>query len=223
MGEIVISGRGVELPGVEVDRSLSLLGHSRARLPEEDIHRIILHHDAALSARSCYRILAKRGLSTHFVIDNDGTIYQFLDPGLRQAWASGSVHGKRRDEHRLMPNETSFNRGSVAIDFSNACELRWAKRYKPPRPVLTQHMHRGRVKWLGLYPGQVAACVALCRLLCDEFDIQRAVPLADDGSALLQVLDPVPSGIVGHLHLTRRKYDPFGLDWPAFETEVAGG
>ncbi len=39
----------------------------------------VCHWDAALSADSCYRILRKRGLSIHFTIDNDGTIFQYLD------------------------------------------------------------------------------------------------------------------------------------------------
>jgi hypothetical protein len=40
---------------------------------------VVTHWDACLSATSCKRILERRGISTHFVIDNDGTIVQLAD------------------------------------------------------------------------------------------------------------------------------------------------
>jgi len=165
------------------------------------VQRIILHHDATLSARHCFKILRKRNLSTHFCIDNDGTIYQFLDPATTSAWASGK----------------GYNQTAVAIDFSNACELKWASRYEPPRPVVEQRIHGHGVKWLGLYEVQQRACEKLCRLLCEAFGVPPVVPLGQDGEPLLGDLRPVPAGVIGHLHLTRRKFDPFGLDWMALQ------
>ena len=40
---------------------------------------IVTHWDACLNAKSCRRVLEKRGISSHFVIDNDGTIVQMAD------------------------------------------------------------------------------------------------------------------------------------------------
>ena len=37
------------------------------------------HWDVCLSSTSCHRVLNNRGISVHFLIDNDGTIYQTLD------------------------------------------------------------------------------------------------------------------------------------------------
>jgi hypothetical protein len=37
------------------------------------------HWDVCLSSESCAKVLNKRGISVHFLIDNDGTIYQMLD------------------------------------------------------------------------------------------------------------------------------------------------
>jgi N-acetyl-anhydromuramyl-L-alanine amidase AmpD len=52
----------------------------------EVVDQFVIHYDAAGSSRKCFEILQdKRGLSVHFMLDVDGTIYQTLD--LRdQAW-----------------------------------------------------------------------------------------------------------------------------------------
>ena len=48
---------------------------TKARAPK----MIVTHWDVCLSAASCKRVLERRGISTHFAIDNDGTIVQLLD------------------------------------------------------------------------------------------------------------------------------------------------
>ena len=39
----------------------------------------VCHWDVCLSSESCFNVLQNRGLSVHFLIDNDGTIYQTMD------------------------------------------------------------------------------------------------------------------------------------------------
>ncbi len=44
------------------------------------IRKFVLHHDGLTTAEMCWNVLQnERGLSCHFLIDNDGTIYQTLD------------------------------------------------------------------------------------------------------------------------------------------------
>src|SRR5215207_6015858 len=44
------------------------------------IKQFVLHHDGCWSAEMCWNVLHnERGLSCHFLIDNDGTIYQTID------------------------------------------------------------------------------------------------------------------------------------------------
>ena len=62
------------------------------------------HWDVCLNSSACARVIAKRGISIHFCIDNDGVIYQFLDTN-DIAWHAGN----RR-----------VNNASIGIDFSNA-------------------------------------------------------------------------------------------------------
>ena len=52
----------------------------------EEIDLFVVHYDACGTSRECFRVLQDvRGLSVHFMLDVDGTIYQTLD--LRdEAW-----------------------------------------------------------------------------------------------------------------------------------------
>ena len=46
--------------------------------PKRKIRYFVNHWDVCLSSKSCQSILDRRGISVHFLIDNDGTIYQTL-------------------------------------------------------------------------------------------------------------------------------------------------
>src|SRR5450432_1033684 len=47
------------------------------------IRQFVIHHDGCTSADMCFSVLQnERGLSVHFLLDNDGTIYQTIDLGL---------------------------------------------------------------------------------------------------------------------------------------------
>ena len=75
---------------------------------------VVTHWDATLSAKSCKNILEKKGISTHFVIDNDGTIVQLLDTN-NIGWHAGI---------------RSVNNTSIGIDFSNAVYEKYNKTYE---------------------------------------------------------------------------------------------
>jgi hypothetical protein len=56
------------------------------------VTQVVLHYDAAGSSRRCFEILHDvRGLSAHFLLDTDGTIYQTLDVKQR-AWHAGKAN-----------------------------------------------------------------------------------------------------------------------------------
>src|SRR5262245_32719066 len=47
------------------------------------VRQFVVHHDGCSSSDMCFSVLQnERGLSVHFMIDNDGTIYQTIDLGL---------------------------------------------------------------------------------------------------------------------------------------------
>ncbi len=65
------------------------------------VHQIALHHDVTTDAATTFNVLCTRGLSTHFVVNYDGALYQFMDC-YHVAWATGDN-----------------NAHSIAIDMNN--------------------------------------------------------------------------------------------------------
>ncbi len=64
---------------------LDRLKRGKRKRAREEIKRIILHHTAESSFSQTYHGLKARGLSYHYVIDKDGTIYQLV-PEAYMAW-----------------------------------------------------------------------------------------------------------------------------------------
>ena len=75
--------------------------------PDRKPTMFVNHWDVCLSSESCATVLKKRGISVHFCIDNDGTIYQLLDTQ-HAAWHAGV--GK-------------INHCSIGVEISNAYSL----------------------------------------------------------------------------------------------------
>ena len=61
---------------------------------EQVVQQVVVHYDAAGTSARCFEILQdRRGLSTHFLLDADGTIYQTLD-GKERAWHAGAANDR---------------------------------------------------------------------------------------------------------------------------------
>ena len=220
-GHIVCAGKRVP---VEWDKVISHLHSDALKLPDgcyrngrrsvDNPTMIVTHFDVCLSAKSCYRVLKKKGISSHFVIDNDGTIYQMVDTA-NEAWHAGN--GK-------------VNRASIGIDISNAFYTKYQKYYKKrghgTRPVLTNlKVHGATVKeCLGFYPVQIKAYKALVKALCGYYSIPMECPLDDDGKLLRKVHKPSVkakfNGVVNHFHLTRGKIDTLNLEMDKVLEEI---
>lgn len=57
------------------------------------IDQFVLHYDVCGLSKICFNVLQQRGLSTHFLLDIDGTIYQTLD--LQEKAAHATVANNR--------------------------------------------------------------------------------------------------------------------------------
>lgn len=174
---------------------------------KRDIKMIITHFDVCLSAASCKRVLEKKGISSHFVIDNDGTICQMVDPQ-NSAWHAG---------------KRAVNRASIGVDISNVYYTKYQSWYKRKgfgsRPVLEDvKVHGVKLRdCLGFYPIQIEAYKTLVKTLCDFYNIPLEMPMNEDGDVLRRVSKSVRSGkfsgIANHFHVTRGKIDTANLDW----------
>ena len=179
---------------------------------QQQVSQLVLHFDGCVNSRSCFKSMHNRprpsgtgcGLSAHFMIDADGTIYQTLDL-------------VERAFHAEEANATSIgveicNRGKV--DRSEWPKLPAEYRTRPTREVVINGEHHEAYDFR---PEQYDSLVALARTLLRVFPkIKPQIP-EQNGQVIMDTLpDPMSfAGILGHLHvdLQRQKWDPGALDW----------
>lgn len=161
------------------------------------------HWDVCLDSASCAKVLANRGLSVHFCIDNDGTIYQLLDTK-HIAWHASGV-----------------NSSSVGVEIANAYYPKYQDWYIKngfgARPVLNNVPVHGRTlePFLGFYPIQIAALKALW-LACNRgIGIKLDYPKTPNGNLSTSVhqgcVDRTFNGICNHYNINENKIDCAGL------------
>lgn len=171
----------------------------RIRKPTQFVN----HWDVCLSSKSCQRVLDRRGISVHFLIDNDGTIYQTMDLQ-HVGWHAGS---------------SKINAKSIGVEISNAYDLKWQSWYKKngfgERPVVTDaYVHGKKLRdHLGFYDVQIEALQALWKAIHLACDIPLETPTgAAKNAYTASVSSGKFKGIVSHYHITKRKIDCGGLD-----------
>lgn len=201
------------------------------------IDQFVLHFDVCGTSRTCFEVLQHgRGLSVHFMLDIDGTIYQTLD--VREtAW-----HATRSNPRSIGVEIAQI--GAYPPGRTEALERWYARDGRGVRIVLPEHVGDGGVRTPdfvgrparpGLFearingsrlvqydftPEQYESLAALIATLSRELPrIRPEVPRAADGSVATDVLSDAEwrtfSGILGHNHVQKNKTDP----GPAFDWE----
>lgn len=167
------------------------------------IHTVVLHHDGSVSSRACFQTLLARGLSTHFMVDADGRIYQATDVADEAIHASG------------------VNAVSVGIDLNNpapnlvnAQPAEGGGRTISPEKTINGAVFRS----YNYTEPQYRSLIELLRVLCEALGIEPVFPVGEDGGILDSVLQAPPPadfrGIQCHWHSSADKWDPGpGLDW----------
>lgn len=201
----------------------------------ENVDQIVLHYDASGTSRQCFRTLHdSRGLSIHFMVDLDGTIYQTLDVKERAwhatksnarsigieianigAYSSESPVLKKwygRDEQGLyvtLPAEA----GNGGIRTPN-CVAR-------PRRAdfITGEVHGERLIQADFTPEQYRSLAHLLAALNAALpEIPLACPRDSEGVPLTRTLTDDEwanfKGVLGHDHIQQNKIDPGpAMDW----------
>jgi len=160
---------------------------------------IVTHWDACLSADSCRRVLERRGISSHFVIDNDGTIVQMADCN-NICWHAPPV-----------------NKVAIGVDFSNAVYRKYQRWYRRKgfgeRPVhagVRVHGRTLKTAYLGFYPIQIEAYKALLKALHQHYGIPLECPMKDDELCKEVYPEAVRlkfKGVVNHYNISKKKWD----------------
>ena len=170
---------------------------------------LVAHWDVCLSSKSCFNILKKRKLSVHFLIDNDGTIFQLMDCN------DIGYHAGNR----------AVNNNSIGVEISNAYYPKYQSIYKKrgfgSRPVWKDAKVHGKTlePFLGFYPAQEEAFIALSKALNNVYKIPLQTPQIDGVTSTTVVPDVKRGefkGIVNHFHVTNRKIDCAGFDIDKF-------
>jgi N-acetylmuramoyl-L-alanine amidase len=177
----------------------------------EIVSQFILHFDGCVNSRSCFKSMHNRprpgggcGLSAHFMIDADGTIYQTLD------LAERAYHAEQ--ENSLSIGVEICNRGRYNPD--ELSRLPEEYRTRPHRDVVINGYTYNAYDFR---PEQYESLIALTRTLLRIFPKIKAQIPEKNGEVLLDTLDAPTTfqGILGHLHvdLQKQKWDPGSFDW----------
>jgi hypothetical protein len=162
----------------------------------QSIDKIVVHWDGCLSSKQCAKVLADRGLSAHFCIDNDGTIHQLMDTN-HVGWHARGVNSK-----------------SIGIEISNAVYMKYMKKYTPRRPVIAPMKLHGKTfkSHLGFYDVQVEALKELIKSLTKFYNVPLEFP-NHNGELIKGVIKSSSfKGVICHYHVTENKTDPACLD-----------
>ncbi len=175
--------------------------------PKRNIRLFVNHWDVCLNSTSCASVLNRRGISVHFLIDNDGTIYQALDMQ-HGAWHAGHVRS---------------NRASVGVEISNAYYPKYQDWYVKngfsERPIVEDAWVHGEEldPFLGFYPVQIEALKALWKAIHQSAGVELQTPLDQNTNKTStkyyqDALYSNYSGFVSHYHISKKKIDCAGLD-----------
>ena len=197
------------------------------------VSQVVIHFDACGTSKRCFEVLHDiRGLSCHFLIDLDGTVYQTLDVKERAWHAAGANDrsigieianiGAFADPAELA---TWYKRDNDGVRIAVPEELRGHLAEDAVfRPRQDEPVH-GRVQEQALlqydfteaqYRSLEKLLVTLCRVLPR---IHARVPRDANGEVLGCAFDSDAElhafeGLVGHSHVTKRKIDPGpAFDW----------
>jgi hypothetical protein len=177
------------------------------------VSMFVAHWDVCLNSKSCFRVLNKtsRSASIHFAIDNDGTIYQFLDMN-HIAW-----HASKR----------SVNKKSVGVEISNAYYPKYQNWYKKngfgERPMITDATVHGKKMepFMDFYPVQKEALKALMEAVHNALDIPLEAPEGD--TVVKEVASGKYKGFVHHFNVVKNKIDCAGLDLGKIVEDIKNG
>ena len=232
----LLNGLSFELTEAQLD---SARAGWQLRDLQDRIDQFVYHYDVAGTSQTCFKVLHDmRGLSVHFMLDLDGTIYQTLDL-------------KERAWHATTSNNRSIgieiaNMGAYPTRANNAFSEWYAKdntghtvihipaRYegggirdqsivlRPVRDAVITGVVQGKTyHQYDLTPQQYASLIKLTATLCTVFPKMKCdYPRDKEGKLIPHKLPDDElgryQGLLGHYHVQTDKQDP----GPAFQWDT---
>ncbi|MFT5287635.1 MAG: N-acetylmuramoyl-L-alanine amidase [Planctomycetota bacterium] len=233
-------GRPIMQKGLtKVDATARALDFNSVR---QAVDQFVLHYDVSGVSRSCFKTLEARGLSVHFMLDIDGTLYQTLDL-VETAWharqangrsvgveiasvgaypAGNSVlaqwYGRDRNGVRITLPSSKGDGGVRTPNFIG----------RPARARLIRgSINDNNVEQYDFTPQQYETLAHLAAALVKTFpQLDLNFPLDVAGRVRADVLSDEEfesfQGILGHQHVSYGKIDPGpAFNWSAFARRTA--
>jgi N-acetyl-anhydromuramyl-L-alanine amidase AmpD len=211
------------------------------------VDQLVLHYDACGLSRVCFEILEQRGLSVHFLLDLDGTLYQTLDLA-DTAWHARQANGRSigveiANIGAYPPGPSELDRwygrdaGGIRVTLPASVGPAGVRTpgftARPARPGRVRGVVHGvLLEQHDFTPEQYEALARLSAALVRTFpDLDLRVPADAQGRIRADALGAGEyarfSGILGHQHVTSDKSDPGpAFDWVRFARrtrELAAG
>jgi hypothetical protein len=182
------------------DRSLTRL--------KQVLRQFVVHLDGCASSRECFHVLHnERGLSVHFLIDNDGTIIQTLD----------LVDCAFQAQH--------VNEIAIGVELANRGDAHaYPNEYGGRREKRSFRINGTPLQSYAFTNEQMTSMISLGKALARIFpNLPQVYPSSGDGEPLWQTLSGDPreyQGYLGHYHVTATKWDPGPFDFKYFTSKI---
>jgi len=185
--------------GLKVDRDKLRFSGLHSRIDPPIPWSVVWHDTVTRTAEDAHAVLSKRGLSTHFLLSEDGTIYQCADPG--SMWA---LHA------------AAFNQESIGVDVVALLDPGLLDVKKHPDDAAREARLIAR-KWAGSKSGKVIdyteaqkrAIPLLAGILSEVYQIPRHCQHGTMGYGEKQrtLNDRTFHGHVGHGQWSSKRWD----------------
>ncbi len=183
-------------------RERRLLGAERTVEALRQVARqVVVHFDGCPDAASCFKVLHdERGLSVHFLVDNDGTIYQTLD------LADCAFHA------------AGVNEVSIGIELQNigdAARFPHAYDKRGPRSTVSCKVHGEDFLAFDFTEAQYTAMAKLSTALGKVLRVPFETPRIGGSEQAWTVIDDPRAfqGFLGHYNISPEKWDPGPWDF----------
>ncbi len=204
-------------------------------LVQEKVDQFVYHYDVAASSKGCFTTLHdNRGLSVHFMLDLDGTIYQTLDVKER-AWHASESNSRSvgieicnigaysaRERKTLDTYYRKDEMGRTRYVFPVWAQDSQRTPNFAARPARDQmvvgNVQGNEYHQYDLTPEQYDSLIKLTAALCTVLPrITPDYPRDEQGNLITKVLEDQQwenfHGLMGHYHVQENKQDP----GPAFQ------
>lgn len=198
-------------------RSRLAIGTPNFEKLKKVVWQFALHHSGLYHSRDTYETLQQRGLSVHFICDDDGTLYQCLDVRER-AFHIGTDNA--------MSVGVEIDSRAAAGQYPDAYDPAHQRRYKVgPRRIKADVLHGMKMMGFEYSDAQYATIIRLGKAMAEIFPLIRPDFARDANGNIIktELADPqAHKGFICHFQVTRKKIDPISFDFNRFLNGVRG-